>query len=34
MRKEFDGKGTLNLENSKEIDLFIFMAEDGKIPDY
>lgn len=27
-------EGVLSLENSKEIDLFIFMAEDGKIPDY
>jgi hypothetical protein len=27
-------KGSFNLESNKEIDLFIFMAEDGKIPDY
>lgn len=29
-----DKNGCLNLENTKEIDLFIYMADEGKIPDY
>ena len=33
-RRADEHEGNFTLTNSKEIDLFIFMAEDGRIPDY
>lgn len=33
-KRRYEAEEPFNLTNSKEIDLFIYMAEDNRIPDY